>query len=58
MFSVYDLRTLRVHSVPEAAQPGESIQHPPFGSAPAHSDEFSELAHKLAERVMVLYELG
>lgn len=47
MFAVYDLETLRVHAVPENCPVGSLPRQPPFGAAPAHADEFSELAARL-----------
>jgi carbonic anhydrase len=58
MFAVYDLETLRVHAAPENCPVGSLPQQPPFGEAPAHAEEFNELAGRLARHVIELYSLS
>jgi len=49
VYGVYDLATLRIHSMPEKAQTTIGTHGPCFGRAPAHAEEFTELSTRLAE---------
>ena len=49
VYGVYDLATLRIHSMPEKAQSSIGGHGLCFGHAPAHAEDFTELSTRIAE---------
>jgi len=52
VYGVYDLDTLRVHSQPEKPGRQHRTTDDALAETPAHAEDFSELADRLAERVV------
>ena len=49
VYGIYDLASLRIHSMPQSTQSLTAIAQPSFGKAPDHADEFTELSTRLAQ---------